>query len=127
MTDQVDLYREAHMTGLETQCLNEKCNTHLPYAKYELQQTRLDLDNDKYVTVLKGCAQSSHVCMTVSEAFMPHQDTQAVDVWFTSSTKVCVVTFPEFPELLVRRLHKKRVSGSCQRLPKDLNYTDCLN
>lgn len=60
---------------------------------------------------------------------MPHQNTQTVDVWFTSSTEVCVTTAP-YP-----RIHrasgetfaqKERVSGPCQNFPKDLNYTDWL-
>lgn len=75
MPDQEDLHGEAHMTGLETQCLNEKCNTHLLNAKNELIQTSVGLDNDKCMTVLKECAQSSHVCMLVSHKDSCHTRT----------------------------------------------------
>lgn len=60
---------------------------------------------------------------------MPHQNTQTVDVWFTSSTEVSVTTAP-YPRIHCASgetfAQKERVSGPCQYFPKDLNYTDWL-
>lgn len=101
----------AHMTGLETRCLNEKYNTHSSCAKSELKQTSTDLDNDKCTTALNVCAWSSDTCMIVSHKHSCHIRTHrrlTSGLHPQQKSLSRLPRIPEFTVLLVRLLHRKR-------------------
>lgn len=75
-----------------------KCNMQTAAAKPGLKWTSADLDKNKYMTILSDYADFSYMHECFRWAFA-HQDTEAADVWFTSSPWLPCI--PECPVLLV--------------------------